>query len=52
MNFPQVKYAVSQNRQAWSDGTDVAGFTTNEFSVMLYPEADWKPHISKEELDW
>lgn len=49
MNFPQVKYAVSQTGRP-DDGTDVAGFYNNEFSVMLYPEADWKPHISKEEL--
>ena len=32
------------------DGTDVAGFYNNEFSVMLYPEGDWKPKMSKDEL--
>jgi heavy metal efflux system protein len=32
------------------DGTDVAGFYNNEFGVALYPEEDWKPKISKEEL--
>ena len=49
MGFPQVKYAVSQTGRP-DDGTDVAGFYNNEFSVMLYPEGDWKPHISKDEL--
>jgi cobalt-zinc-cadmium resistance protein CzcA len=32
------------------DGTDVAGFYNNEFNVSLYPEEEWKPKISKEEL--
>ena len=49
MEFPQVKYAVSQTGRP-DDGTDVAGFYNNEFSVMLYPESDWQPKISKEEL--
>ena len=49
MSFPQVKYAVSQTGRP-DDGTDVAGFYNNEFSVMLYPESEWEPKISKEEL--
>ena len=49
MTFPQVKHAVSQTGRP-DDGTDVAGFYNNEFSVMLYPEEDWKPKITKEEL--
>ena len=49
MTFPQVKYAVSQTGRP-DDGTDVAGFYNNEFSVMLYPEEDWKPKISKDDL--
>jgi len=49
MTFPQVKYAVSQTGRP-DDGTDVAGFYNNEFSVMLYPEGEWKPKISKDEL--
>ena len=49
LQFPQVKHVVSQTGRP-DDGTDVAGFYNNEFSVMLYPEADWNPHISKEEL--
>ncbi len=49
MTFPQVKYAVSQTGRP-DDGTDVAGFYNNEFSVMLYPEKDWDPKMSKDEL--
>ena len=49
MEFPQVKYAVSQTGRP-DDGTDVAGFYNNEFSVMLYPESDWNPRMSKDEL--
>jgi cobalt-zinc-cadmium resistance protein CzcA len=49
MKFPQVKNAVSQTGRP-DDGTDVAGFYNNEFDVILYPESEWKPHISKEEL--
>ena len=48
-SFPQVKYCVSQTGRP-DDGTDVAGFYNNEFSVMLYPEGDWNPKISKDEL--
>ncbi|WDF55710.1 efflux RND transporter permease subunit [Mucilaginibacter sp. KACC 22063] len=49
MTFPQVKYAVSQTGRP-DNGTDVAGFYNNEFDVIMYPEEDWKPKISKEEL--
>ena len=49
MTFPQVKYAVSQTGRP-DDGTDVAGFYNNEFSVILYAQDDWNPKISKEEL--
>ena len=49
MTFPQVKNVVSQTGRP-DDGTDVAGFYNNEFDVMLYPQDDWKPHISKDEL--
>jgi len=49
MTFPQVKYAVSQTGRP-DDGTDVAGFYNNEFSVILYPKEDWEPKIPKEEL--
>ncbi|MBO9620806.1 MAG: efflux RND transporter permease subunit [Niabella sp.] len=49
MTFPEVKYAVSQTGRP-DDGTDVAGFYNNEFSIMLYPEGDWKSKMTKEEL--
>lgn len=49
MTFPQVQYAVSQTGRP-DDGTDVAGFYNNEFDVLMYPEKDWKPKITKEEL--
>jgi len=49
MTFPQVQYAVTQTGRP-DDGTDVAGFYNNEFSIMLYPQSEWKPQISKEEL--
>ena len=49
MTFPQVQYVVSQTGRP-DDGTDVAGFYNNEFDVLMYPEDDWKPKITKEEL--
>ncbi|MEO5649299.1 MAG: CusA/CzcA family heavy metal efflux RND transporter [Ginsengibacter sp.] len=49
IEFPQVKSIVSQTGRP-DDGTDVAGFYNNEFDVILYPEGEWKPKITKEEL--
>jgi cobalt-zinc-cadmium resistance protein CzcA len=49
MQFPEVQNAVSQTGRP-DDGTDVTGFYNNEFDVQLFPESDWKQHISKEEL--
>jgi len=49
MTFPEVKYVVSQTGRP-DDGTDVAGFYNNEFSVILYPEEDWKSGLNKEQL--
>lgn len=49
MTFPQVQYTVSQTGRP-DNGTDVAGFYNNEFDILMYPEDDWKPKISKEEL--
>ena len=49
IKFPQVKYVVSQTGRP-DDGTDVAGFYNNEFSVMLYPREEWKPAMTKDEL--
>ena len=49
MSFPEVQYAVSQTGRP-DDGTDVTGFYNNEFDVLLYPEKEWKPKLTKEEL--
>ncbi len=49
MEFPQVKYCVSQTGRP-DDGTDVAGFYNNEFDIILYPESDWNPKLTKDEL--
>jgi heavy metal efflux system protein len=49
MQFPQVIKVVSQTGRP-DDGTDVAGFYNNEFDVALYPQEEWNPKISKDEL--
>ncbi len=49
MQYPQVRKVVSQTGRP-DDGTDVAGFYNNEFDVALYPQDDWDPKISKDEL--
>lgn len=49
MAFPEVKTAVSQTGRP-DDGTDVAGFYNNEFDIILYPEDEWKEHVTKAEL--
>src|SRR5258708_22610460 len=49
VKFPQVRRVMSQTGRP-DDGTDVAGFYNNEFGVSLYPEEEWKPKISKDEL--
>ena len=49
MSFPQVKCVVSHTGRP-DDGTDVAGFYNNEFDVIILPESEWNPKISKEEL--
>ena len=49
MAFPEVKVIASQTGRP-DDGTDVTGFYNNEFDVLLYPEGDWKSHLTKDEL--
>jgi cobalt-zinc-cadmium resistance protein CzcA len=49
MTFPQVHHTVSQTGRP-DGGTDVTGFYNNEFDILLYPQKDWNPRISKEEL--
>jgi cobalt-zinc-cadmium resistance protein CzcA len=49
MGFPQVQYCVSQTGRP-DDGTDVTGFYNNEFDILMFPEEDWNPKITKPEL--
>jgi cobalt-zinc-cadmium resistance protein CzcA len=49
MAFPEVKVIASQTGRP-DDGTDVTGFYNNEFDVLLYPEEEWKSHLTKDEL--
>ncbi|GGA88109.1 efflux RND transporter permease subunit [Puia dinghuensis] len=49
MEFPQVKVIASQTGRP-DDGTDVTGFYNNEFDVLLYPQDEWNPKMTKEEL--
>jgi cobalt-zinc-cadmium resistance protein CzcA len=49
MKFPQVRRIMTQTGRP-DDGTDVAGFYNNEFGVSLYPQEEWNPKISKDEL--
>jgi cobalt-zinc-cadmium resistance protein CzcA len=49
MRFPQVQYCVSQTGRP-DDGTDVTGFYNNEFDILMFPEEDWKPKVTKEQL--
>ncbi|HEY4287346.1 MAG TPA: CusA/CzcA family heavy metal efflux RND transporter [Puia sp.] len=49
VKFPQVRRIMSQTGRP-DDGTDVAGFYNNEFGVQLYPQEEWSPKITKEEL--
>ena len=47
--FPQVQNIICQTGRP-DDGTDVTGFYNNEFNIQLYPQEDWKPKITKDEL--
>ncbi|MDP9077819.1 MAG: CusA/CzcA family heavy metal efflux RND transporter [Bacteroidota bacterium] len=49
LTFPQIQSAISQVGRP-DDGTDVQGFYIDEFNIKLYPEDDWKPKITKDEL--
>jgi cobalt-zinc-cadmium resistance protein CzcA len=49
MDFPQVKTIASQTGRP-DDGTDVTGFYNNEFDIILHPQDEWNPHITKDEL--
>jgi len=49
MTFPQVTCVVTQTGRP-DDGTDVTGFYNEELDVIMLPESEWKPKISKEAL--
>lgn len=49
MQFPQVNNVVSQTGRP-DDGTDVAGFYNNEFDILLKPQDEWQPKMTKDEL--
>ena len=49
MQFPQVNCVVTQTGRP-DDGTDVTGFYNEELDVLMSPESEWKPKISREEL--
>ena len=49
LRFPEVREVVSQVGRP-DDGTDAKGFYDIENLVDLYPEEQWKSHISKDEL--
>ncbi|CAN5657161.1 CusA/CzcA family heavy metal efflux RND transporter [soil metagenome] len=47
--FPEVKGVISQTGRP-NDGTDPTGFYNIEFLVDIYPQDEWKSHLTKEEL--
>jgi len=49
LRFPEVKEVVSQTGRP-DDGTDPKGFYDIECLVDLYPQEQWKSHLSKNEL--
>lgn len=49
IKFPEITHVTSQDGRP-DDGTDVTGFYNIEFDVMMLPQEDWKPKISKEQL--
>jgi cobalt-zinc-cadmium resistance protein CzcA len=49
LSYPEVKQVMSQTGRP-NDGTDATGFYNIEFHVDIYPKAQWKSGITKEEL--
>ncbi len=49
VSFPQVKTVVTQTGRP-DDGSDPEAFSDIQNNVILYPEDQWKPHISKDSL--
>ncbi|MFN8357708.1 MAG: CusA/CzcA family heavy metal efflux RND transporter [Spirosomataceae bacterium] len=48
-SFPEVHQVISQAGRP-NDGTDPTGFYNVEFLVDIYPQKQWKSHLSKAEL--
>jgi cobalt-zinc-cadmium resistance protein CzcA len=48
-DFEEVKFVLNQVGRP-NDGTDPTGFFNAEFHIQLYPQKEWKRHISKEQL--
>src|ERR1700743_530198 len=49
LSFPEVKQVLSQTGRP-NDGTDATGFYNIEYHVDIYPEDEWKSHLTKEQL--
>lgn len=49
LTFPEVKQIMSQTGRP-NDGTDATGFYNIEFHVDIFPEKEWKSHMTKLEL--
>jgi heavy metal efflux system protein len=47
--YPEVKQVLSQTGRP-NDGTDATGFYNVEINVDIYPEKDWKSHLTKAQL--
>lgn len=48
-DFKEVKFVLNQVGRP-NDGTDPTGFFNVEFHIQLYPQKEWKRHVSKEQL--
>ncbi|MDR6563994.1 MULTISPECIES: CusA/CzcA family heavy metal efflux RND transporter [unclassified Arcicella] len=48
-SFPEVRQVMSQAGRP-NDGTDPTGFYNVEFHVDIYPQKEWKSHLTKAQL--
>jgi cobalt-zinc-cadmium resistance protein CzcA len=49
LTYPEVEHVVSQMGRP-DDGTDPTTFNNVEFNVLLKPNHDWRPGLSKDQL--
>ncbi|MBY0536973.1 MAG: CusA/CzcA family heavy metal efflux RND transporter [Chitinophagaceae bacterium] len=49
LTYPEVRQVMSQTGRP-NDGTDATGFYNIEFHVDIYPKAEWKSGLTKDEL--